>query len=181
VKNFLADYRRRFALFADTLGDRLSHERRCRYERAVETAGRLLERRRSNRNLTIVHGDAHVWNLLYPLDGTHDSIRLIDWDSWQIDVATDDLAYMMAVHWYPERRGRLERRCLELYHAALLQSGVTGYGFDALWEDYRLSVVWQLVIPVWQCSMKLGPWIWWGHLERVMLAFEDLGCADLLG
>ena len=181
LRNFLGEYQRRFTLFADTLGDRLSPERRRRYERAIDAGERLLERRRSNRNLTIVHGDAHVWNLLYPREGTPDSIRLIDWDSWQVDVATDDLAYMMAVHWYPERRRLLERRYLELYHATLVKAGVTRYGFDALWEDYRLSVVWQLVIPVWQCSMKLGAWIWWGHLERVMLAFEDLGCAELLG
>ena len=181
LKNFLGEYQRRFAMFVDTLGDRLSPERRRRYERAIDAGERLLERRRSNRNLTIVHGDAHVWNLLYPREGASDSVRLIDWDSWQVDVATDDLAYMMAVHWYPERRRLLERRYLELYHAALLEGGVAGYGFDALWEDYRLSVVWQLVIPVWQCSLKLGAWIWWGHLERVMLAFDDLGCADLLG
>jgi len=181
LTNFLADYGRRFAVFADTLGDRLSPERRRRYERAIAAGERLLERRRSNRNVTIVHGDAHVWNLLYPLDGTPDSVRLIDWDSWQVDVATDDLAYMMAVHWYPGRRALLERRYLELYHAALVEAGVSGYGFDALWEDYRVSVVWQLVVPVWQCSMKLGAWIWWGHLERVMLAIDDLGCADLLG
>ena len=47
--------------------------------------------------------------------------------------------------------------------------------------DYRLSVVWQLAVPVWQSTMKLGAWIWWGHLERGMLAFEDLGCDELLG
>jgi thiamine kinase-like enzyme len=181
LKSFLEDYGRRFALFADTLGDRLSPERRRRYERAIEAGDRLLERRRSNRHLTVVQGDAHVWNLLYPLDGTSDSVRLIDWDSWQVDVATDDLAYMMAVHWYPERRELLERQYLELYHATLVEACVAGYGFEALWEDYRLSVVWQLAVPVWQCTMKLGAWIWWSHLERVMLAFEDLGCADLLG
>jgi len=50
-----------------------------------------------------------------------------------------------------------------------------------LWHDYRLSVVGQLGIPVWQCSIKLGAWIWGSHLERVMPGFEDLGCDELLG
>jgi thiamine kinase-like enzyme len=180
-KSLVEEYERRFALFADSLGDRLSPQRRRRYERAIAAGGRLMERRRLDRNRTLVQGDAHVWNLLYPLDGTSGSIRLIDWDSWRIDTPTDDLAYMMALHWYPERRALLERRLLECYHKALVNAGVAGYDFDALWEDYRLSVVWQLTIPVWQCSLKFGAWIWWGHLERVMLAFEDLGCAELLG
>jgi len=174
-------YERRFALFADTLGDRLSAERRRVYAQAMAAGDRLSRRYRTRRDLTLVHGDAHVWNLLYPRDGSTDSVRLIDWDSWRIDTATDDLAYMMAVHWYPERRARLERRCLELYHARLVEGGITGYPFDALWHDYRLSVVGQLAIPVWQCSIRLGAWIWWSHLERVMLAFEDLGCDELLG
>lgn len=181
VENLLAEYGRRFALFADTLGDRLSPERRRRYERAIAAGARLIERRRSGRNVTLVHGDAHVWNCLYPHDPSSGRVRVIDWDSWNIDVAADDLAYMMALHWYPERRARLERRHLARYHETLVEQGVAGYDFQALWDDYRLSVVWQLSVPVWQCSLKIGPWVWWSHLERIMLAFEDLGCEELLG
>ena len=88
---------------------------------------------------------------------------------------------MMAVHWYPERRRRFEAALLRRYGDALASHGVTGYGFDALWEDYWLSVVWRLGVPVWQSSVKIGPWVWWSHLERVMLAFDDLGCEELLG
>ena len=103
-----------------------------------------------------------------------------DWDAWRVDVATDDLAYMMAVHWYPERRRRLERECLRRYHAALTRAGVRGYDFDGLWRDYRESVLSQLTTPVWQATHGLGAWIWWSHLERIMLAVEDLGCLELL-
>jgi len=35
--------------------------------------------------------------------------------------------YMMAVHWYPERRARLEAPLLERYHAGLCARGVTDY------------------------------------------------------
>jgi hypothetical protein len=31
-----------------------------------------------------------------------DDVRIFDWDVWRIDVATDDLAYMMALHWFPD-------------------------------------------------------------------------------
>jgi hypothetical protein len=88
---------------------------------------------------------------------------------------------MMALHWYPERRRRLERRLLERYHATLTARGVRGYSFDALLEDYRLSAAWQITTPVWQASFRLNAAVWWSHLERGMLAFDDLDCRALLG
>ena len=177
---FLATFPKQFSDFANRLGDRLSVDRRRIYERLIEAAPDLLARYRSHRDLTIIHGDAHTWNAFYPRDPDRDQVRLFDWDGWRIDVGTDDLAYMMAVHWYPERRRRLERPCLARYHAALVARGVRGYDFDALWRDYRLSVLWQLATPVWQAAHKLTPVIWWSHLERVMLAVEDLDALAFL-
>ena len=69
---------------------------------------------------------------------------------------------------------------LHRYCEALASNGVTRYSFDALWEDYRLSVIWRLGVPVWRSSVKLGPWIWWSHLERILSALDDLGCEELL-
>jgi hypothetical protein len=117
---------------------------------------------------------------LFPRDTGNADVRLIDWDGWRVDVATDDLAYMIALYWSPERRRRLERQSLERYHATLVTHGVRGYTFDALWQDYRLSVLWQMATPVWQAAHKLGAWIWWPGLERVMLAIDDLGCTEFL-
>jgi len=48
---------------------------------------------------------------------------------------------MMAAHWYPGRRARLETALLRRYHARLLSLGVHGYSWDDCWEDYRASVV----------------------------------------
>ncbi len=84
LQGILREYERRFAIFADTVGDRLSPERRRVYERVIAAGDRLLERYRSRRDLTLVHGDAHVWNLLYPRDGAVGGVRLIDWDSWRV-------------------------------------------------------------------------------------------------
>jgi len=180
IGRWLESYQQRFAAFADRLGDRLPLERRRIYERVLASSSRLLARYRSRQHLTIVHGDAHVWNLMYPRDTAVDNLRLIDWGGWRLDLGVKDLAYMMAVHWYPERRRRVEAPLLRRYHDALASNGVTGYSFQALWEDYRLSVIWRLAVPVWQSSVKLGPWIWWSHLERTLMAFDDLGCEELL-
>ncbi len=168
------------ARFVDRLGDDLPRERRMLYERLLSAAPRLLERYGSHRNVTIVHGDAHVWNSFLPRDGGED-VRFFDWDSWRIAVGSADLAYMMATHWYPDRRARFERRLLDHYHAVLLGRGVHGYDRAALDDDYRRSVLWQITTPVWQAAYDIPPVIWWNNMERVFLAVDDLGCRDLLG
>lgn len=180
IERHLAAFPKDVATFADRLGDRLSAERRRIYERLVDAAPRLAARYRSHRDMTIIHGDAHVWNALVPRGPALNDVRLIDWDAWRIDTATDDLAYMIAVHWFPDWRRRYELESLRRYHDALLADGVRGYSFDALWEDYRLSVLWQIATPMWQANHGLGAWIWWNHLECIMAAVHDLDCLELL-
>jgi Ecdysteroid kinase-like family len=180
LEQHLAAFPKAVATFADRLGDRLSAERRKLYERLIAAASRLSARYRSHRNLTLIHGDAHVWNAMLPRDPDVDDVRLIDWDAWRIQTATNDLAYMIAVHWFPDWRRRHERESLQRYHDALLAGGVRGYSFDTLWEDYRLSVLWQIATPMWQANHGIGAWVWWNHLECVMAAVHDLGCLELL-
>ncbi len=166
--------------FADMLGDRLSEERRILYRRLIDQSARLSQRYHSRRHLSITHGDAHSWNFLLPRASVADTVRIFDFDQWGINVPTGDLAYMMAMQWYPERRQALERLLLNLYHDTLIESGVTGYTRGALDQDYRRSVLWHITKPVWQWSINLPPLIWWNNLERVMMAVEDLGCEELL-
>lgn len=168
-----------FARFADRLGDDLPPARRDLYERLLGVAPRLQARYRSHRNVTVIHGDAHVWNCFLP-HGEGLGARLFDWDNWRVNVATNDLAYMMALHWYPDRRQRLEQVMLDHYHGVLLAGGVSGYDRRALGEDYRLSVLWQIMTPVLQAASNIPPLIWWGHLQRILLAVDDLHCEGLL-
>lgn len=168
------------ARFTDEFGDRIPVERRELYHRLLDAAPRLRSRYLSRRNVTIVHGDAHVWNCLLPRDDERDGARLFDWDSWRIDVASSDLAYMMAMHWYPDRRQRFEGLLLDQYHEALLAHGVEGYDRRALEDDYRLSVLWRVMTPVWQWAASIPPVIWWNHLERIFMAVDDLDCRALL-
>lgn len=134
--------------FADLLGDRLSEERRVLYRRLIDQSARLSQRYHSRCQLSITHGDAHSWNFLLPRAGLADTVRIFDFDQWSINVPTNDLAYMMAMQWYPERRQALERLLLNLYHDTLIESGITGYTRGALDRDYRWSVLWQITKPV---------------------------------
>jgi hypothetical protein len=180
MDHYLQQLAQQFTRFADRVGDLLPRKRRDLYELLLGAAPRLFERYHSHRNVTIVQGDAHVWNCFLPRGGQGDDVRLFDWDSWRIDTASDDLAYMMAMHWYPDRRRQFERPLLDRYHAALVAHGVCGYDRATLDDDYRLSALWQITTPVWQAANNIPPVIWWNNLERILLAVEDLGCRDLL-
>jgi hypothetical protein len=169
-----------FARFADQFGDRLPDPRRELFERLIDAAPRLSQRYLSHRNATITHGDAHVWNFLLPQDPARDDVRVFDWDQWRINLGSSDLAYMMAMHWYPDRRHRIERSLLDVYHEELQRRGVGGYDRRALEDDYRLSVLWHITKPVSQCALGIPPVIWWNNLERILMAVDDLGCRELL-
>lgn len=169
------------AKLADALGDRLSSAHRAFYDQLIDRIVPLAQRYHSRRNMTIVHGDAHVWNCFLPKAGTADTPKLFDWDSWRLDYATDDLAYQMALHWYPDLRREREHHLLDVYHAELVKRGVTGYDHRALRDDYRLSVLLTSMTPVWQHAGGIPAWIWWSHLARIHLAVDDLGCRELLG
>lgn len=127
-----------------------------------------------------MQGDSHVWNCFLPRDGS-DDVRLFDWDSWRIQVAAVDLSYMMAMHWYPDRRQRTERPLLDHYHNVLLTRGVTGYTRQAFEDDYRWSVLTRIALPPLQASAQIPPVIWWNNLERILMAVNDLGCREFLG
>jgi len=179
IDQYLKRLRDKIAEFEDRLGDRLPQARKGLYTLLLDRAPRLIKRTMSQRAVTIVHGDAHVWNCFLPRDGGS-NVRLFDWGGWRLDVATDDLAYMMAVHWYPDRRRLMERPLLDVYHAALKAHGVRDYDRRGLDDDYRLSALWQIVTPVFQAGANIPTVIWWNNFERIHLAVEDLGCRELL-
>jgi len=170
-----------FAGLVDFLGDRLSTERHRRCERMLADPTLLKSRIAAGKNLTLIHGDAHAANVFHPREGIADSIRIVDWETWRIRPVTWDLAYMMAMFWYPERRQVLETKLLRHYHRALLVHGVRGYEFDDLWRDYRLAVLDPLTVILSQYEFGLPARIWWHNLERILLAHEDLGCDELRG
>jgi Phosphotransferase enzyme family len=176
---YLRDFAGQYARFTDRFGQVLSPERRKLYEQLLDRAPRLLARSLSRCNQTLVHGDAHWWNCFLPCDGGPD-VKLFDWESWSIDIATTDIAYMMAMLWYPDLRRRIEQPLLDLYHAELQAHGVGGYDRQALTDDYRLSTLLLLLRPVTQAAINIPPRVWWPNLERIMLAIDDLGCRELL-
>ena len=165
--------------FIGALGDALTAEARKVFDRVFGSSLRPWMRLTDRRALTVIHGDAHAWNFLFPRSG-EGAAFLIDWQLWHVDVAARDLAFLMALHWYPSRRRELERPLVRYYYEGLLAQGREDYAFDELWLDYRRSVVRNLTIPIIFWSRGMKPEGWWPRLECALAAYRDLACDELL-
>jgi hypothetical protein len=128
----------------------------------------------------IRQGETIAWNFFYPRDPARDTVCIIDWHEWGIDVGTNDLAELIVLWWYPERRARMEQPLLRRYHRRLMEHGVGDYDWEQCWNDYRSSAIRILLYPVMMHAEGRPPTTWWPILERAVLAFQDLGCVDLL-
>jgi hypothetical protein len=169
--------------FIAFMGDRLSPPRLTAYEKALAFVPAFWQRRLTSiRHSTLIHGDAHTFNMLHPKDPQTGRTLLIDLATCnRIRPPTNDLAYMMALQWYPERRAVMEDALLRHYHAALLSMGVKNYSWEDCRLDYRYSVITHLFTPVGQwVSNQLPATVWWHNFERISEAYEDLGCDELL-
>lgn len=70
-----------------------------------------------------------------------------------------------------------DQRCS---HRTLMAAGTGDYSWDALWNDYRLSVVKRLCTPICHWANGIAPAVWSNNLERTLTAYEDLGYAEIM-
>ena len=165
--------------FIDAVGDTLTADARQTLARVFGSSLKPWLRLTDSHALTIIHGDAHTWNFLFPRSGDGAAL-LIDWQLWHVDIGARDLAFFIALHWYPSRRREFERPLIEYYYDRLLKYGVQNYSFDELWLDYRRCVVRNLTIPIIFWSRGMQPEGWWHRLECALMAYRDLACDELL-
>jgi Ser/Thr protein kinase RdoA (MazF antagonist) len=170
-----------FPGFADLLGESLSTHRRTIYDRVLAELPRLSERLTRGSDLTLIHGDAHWGNVLIARDSRRDGSLIIDWQLWGISFAAEDLANLMALQWPRRSLAQIERDLLQRYHRRLVRAGVQTFTWEDCWSDYRLAVVTRvLFMPMWQWSSGQPRRDWSRNLEHALLAYEDLGCAQLV-
>ena len=165
--------------FLNEFGDALTADARKILARVFGSSLKPWLRLTDPHALTIIHGDAHTWNFLFPRSGEGPAL-LIDWQLWHVDIGARDLAFFIALHWYPSRRREFERPLIEYYYDRLLKYGVQNYSLDELWLDYRRCVVRNLTIPIIFWSRGMQPEGWWHRLECALMAYRDLACDELL-
>lgn len=180
IRNNIAENAEHYKEFAEFLKDRLMSWQREIYEAIIAALPELLVARYATQShFTLVFEDVHIGNFLYPKrDG--DPLYFIDWEQWGVDLAMNDLAYMMAMFWSQERRNYLEYRYLERYFRRIKTNGVTTFTWDDLQYDYRLCIMRHLLTVVWQWKHGNLTDVWWNHLQRLTSAYIDLNCSDLI-
>lgn len=180
VRQSAAETADRVVRFLAFLGDRLSPSRRAALERVAAALPALWTWHGRRTAKTLVHGDAHAWNFLFPNDGVDAPVYLCDWQNWRVGVGAQDLATMMVLDWDAARRGWLEQDLLHRYHRRLHALGVDGYSWKDCLADYRLAAANALLTLPWRWDNGTPAQYWLPHLERALAAFEDLECAPLL-
>jgi hypothetical protein len=165
--------------FFGSLGDTISDSDRSVLETVFSSSLAPWLRLADQRALTVTHGDAHTWNFLFPRSDEGDPY-LVDWQLWHLDVGARDLAFMIALHWDPAVRARLEYRLLEFYHQRLINEGIADYPFDALWLDYRRCAVRNLTYPIIQWARGLPSSAWRERLDCALAAYRDLDGSTFL-
>ena len=93
-----------------------------------------------SKHKTLVHRDFHLQNVLYDPNAKEDSVVIVDWDSFGVGCGAHDLAYMASLLPTNYRRSN-EDVLLATYHDDLRSHGVTDYGADEFYADYRLGAL----------------------------------------
>jgi thiamine kinase-like enzyme len=142
----------------------------------------LEPRFRARQRLTLIHGDAYFANFLCPQPPATGPTYLLDWQSPGFDIGGYDLVNLCAAFWTSEQRreGQREETILRRYYATLQARGVTDYSWENLLTDYRLGLIFWLLIPVQDGADGARKAYWWPKMQCLVAAFRDWRCADLL-
>jgi hypothetical protein len=112
-------------------------------ERVVGQLDRLMTRLRA-RPATVIHADLRADNLLFAPDRT----VILDWQLVTRSMAAIDIARVLGGSEPPaERRGH-QLEVFAAWHESLLGAGVRDYGFEEALADFRLAVLYTLLIPI---------------------------------
>ena len=83
------------------------------------------------------HVDYRLDNLLIDERVSPPRVTVVDWQSVKLGKPLNDVAYFLGAGLLPEQRRPVEKDIVREYHRALLQAGVSGFGWDECWEAYR--------------------------------------------
>ena len=109
---------------------------------------------------------------------------LMDLESANTFLAGVDLAFMFATFWprAVRQEDQRERRCLMRYHQRLGQRGIGAFGFDQLFDDYRVAIAMMIFYPIWDKVIGgSNRSYWWPKMQCLCDAYEDLNCRELVG
>jgi hypothetical protein len=136
------------------------------------------ERLRRRKDVTITHGDGHIRNFLYP-KAAGQLAQLVDWQFWNVGVGTYDLRHLIGSGLSKEMR-HLQKDLVKYYYQVLTEDAKSKYSWDDCWRDYKLGIVDNLFMPVWQYAGFNWPYERWSNaLTSAVENYYELGCDSL--
>ena len=135
------------ALFADTFGDEENRLGALLGEQVAPLMNLI-----GTGPVTLVHGDARHDNLMFP-DDDATAPYMVDWQYVASGRGIVDIAYYLSQSGDPAVVAPVERDLVARYHAALAAQGVSGYGWDDCWADYRKLALYSLVYPIFTSAL----------------------------
>ena len=131
---------------------------------------------------SLLHGDYRIDNLLFDPDRTR--VTVVDWQTLAVGLPARDLAYFVATSLQPSDRADHERDLVDAYHRALCTYGVTGYGAETCWQDYRFGMLQVPLISTlgfaFSAETERGGEMMLAMMKRGSQAIRDLGTLDLV-
>ncbi len=107
---------------------------------------------RAETPFALTHCDFRLDNLLF---GENVPIAVVDWQTVAIGHPLADISYFLGAGLVPQARRVHERLLVWQYHEAICEAGVSGYGFEDCYRDYRRFSFSGLVMAV-IASMLVG-------------------------
>lgn len=102
---------------------------------------------------TPIHYDYRLDNMLF---GGRRPLVVVDWQTVQLGMGPQDVAYFLGNAFEPELRRSCERVLVERYHRALVDDfGVDDYPHDQCWSEYVWSSYASLIMAIF-ASMMVG-------------------------
>jgi len=131
----------------------------------------------------VLHGDYRLDNLLFPASDPA-GVAAVDWQTVSFGPPLRDVAFLLSTGLTVDDRRRHERELVATYHRGLAAHGVTGYGADRAWDDYRLGmmhaplIIWlgRLTATITERGDEMFKVMW----QRSSAAIDDLGSLDLI-
>ena len=142
-------------------------------EKAIAAWAHLfLKRTIGGKALTMIHGDAHLQNILLPNQHDNRLPVIVDWEGFTRGLAVWDLSRLLISSTSSDNaRRNLEALFLRWYHNRLVENGITNYTLQACYEDYRLCIIANVLLA-----------FDWGDVEymtNAMNAFMAWDCETL--
>lgn len=136
----LEEYQKAFPIFVNKTGNLLTEAVKAFGERLPK---KLTDNPQHGKPLqTLVHGDFRLENVFFGESLGEQGFAVIDWQDVSLGEGVWDVAWFIGgcLQVTPKRQAE-EQQLLKMYHETLKANGVSGYTFDACWEDYRLAIL----------------------------------------